>query len=220
MPETQSEKRRQVLDPSERAAEILFALIMVLTFTGSLSAATAGQEEVRTMFIGALGCNLAWGLVDAVMYLMNTLSERGSKLLLVRRVRQAASPLEGAGLIAEQLPSGMAAVLRQEDLEVIRRKLQQLPEPTAVPRLFQDDFIGALGVFLLVFLSTFPVVIPFVVVHNAMLALRISNGIAIVMLFMIGFSQGRHAGFRPWLLGFVMVAIGLVLVAITIALGG
>jgi len=34
--------------------EILFALIMVLTFTCSFSVAGAGREQVRTMLIGAL----------------------------------------------------------------------------------------------------------------------------------------------------------------------
>ena len=111
MSEKQTEKRRRVLDSTERASEILFGLIMVLTFTGSLSAATAGREEVRTMLIGALGCNLAWGLVDAVMYLMNTLSERGRDLLTLRRVRQAAGPEEASRLIVETLPSGIASIV-------------------------------------------------------------------------------------------------------------
>jgi hypothetical protein len=220
MIEAQTEKRRRVLDPVERASEILFGLIMVLSFTGSLSAATAGREEIRTMLIGALGCNLAWGLVDAVMYLMNTLSARGRDLLMLRRVRQATAPEEAHHLIAEALPSGLAPVLRPADLEAMRAQLQRLPEPAAYPRLRRDDFIGAAGVFLLVFLSTFPVVIPFLVMHNAMLALRISNGIAILMLFMAGYSLGRHAGYRPWQVGLAMVAIGLVLVGITVVLGG
>jgi len=68
---------RHVLDPVERMSEILFGLIMVLTFTGSLSVATAGHEEVRGLLIGAIGCNLAWGLIDAVMYLLTILVERG-----------------------------------------------------------------------------------------------------------------------------------------------
>ena len=64
----------RVLDPSERIAEVLFGLIMVLTFTGSLSIADAGENDVRVMLIGALGCNLAWGLIDAVLYLMGCLA--------------------------------------------------------------------------------------------------------------------------------------------------
>ena len=220
MPEAKTEKRRRVLDPVERASEVLFGLIMVLSFTGSLSAATAGREEVRTMLIGALGCNLAWGLVDAVMYVMNTLSERGRELLTLRRVRHATMPEEANRLIAQALPSGVASVLHPAELEAMRLQLLRLPEPPAYPRLLREDFIGALGVFLLVFLSTFPVVIPFLVMGDATLALRLSNVIAIAMLFIAGYSLGRHAGYPPWGVGLSMVAIGLVLVGITIALGG
>jgi hypothetical protein len=49
----------RVLDPLERFSEIVFGLIMVLSFTCALSVAEAGREGVRAMFIGAIGCNLA-----------------------------------------------------------------------------------------------------------------------------------------------------------------
>ena len=78
----------------------LFGLIMVLTFTGSLSAATAGREETRTMLFGAIGCNLAWGIVDAFMYLINTLTERGQGILKLRQVRAAKSPEAARRMIA------------------------------------------------------------------------------------------------------------------------
>ncbi len=61
---------RRVLAPNERVAEVLFGLIMVLTFTGSLSIAEADRADVRTMLLGALGCNIAWGLIDWILYLM------------------------------------------------------------------------------------------------------------------------------------------------------
>lgn len=78
MPQDSAKPFRRVLEPVERLSEVLFGLIMVLTFTGSLSLAAAGREAARTMLIGALGCNLAWGIIDATMYLMSRLSERGT----------------------------------------------------------------------------------------------------------------------------------------------
>jgi len=54
--------------------------------------------------------------------------------------------------------------------------------------------LGALGVFLVVFLSTFPVVIPFIFTREARLGLRISNGVAIAMLFLTGYAFGRYTG--------------------------
>ena len=61
MPEQKKEKRARVLDPVSRISEIIFGVLMALSFTGSLNAATAGREEVRTMLKTALGCNLARG---------------------------------------------------------------------------------------------------------------------------------------------------------------
>jgi VIT1/CCC1 family predicted Fe2+/Mn2+ transporter len=75
-------------------------------------------------------------------------------------------------------------------------------------------------VFLLVFLSTLPVVAPFVLFGDLRTALRISNGVAIAMLFGVGSAFGRYSGRRKWAMGLGMVAIGSVLVGITIALGG
>ena len=53
-----------------------------------------------------------------------------------------------------------------------------------------------------------------------MLALRVSNGIAIVLLFLGGYRLAKFSGFHPWWTGLGMVAIGALLVALTIALGG
>ena len=67
----------RLLDPIERNSEVLFGLIMVLTFTGSLRVTGAEHDDVDRMLVAALGCNLAWGIIDAVMYLISVLSQRG-----------------------------------------------------------------------------------------------------------------------------------------------
>jgi hypothetical protein len=78
-----------VLEPGERISEILFGLIMALTVTGTTSVVTADRFQIRTMLIAALGCNVAWGIIDAGMYLMARLIERGSNALLLRKIREA-----------------------------------------------------------------------------------------------------------------------------------
>ena len=70
------------------------------------------------------------------------------------------------------------------------------------------------------FLSTFPVALPFMFMADAGPALRISNAIAIVMLFVLGHVFGRMTGRQPWLVGIAMVVVGAVLVGMTMALGG
>jgi len=177
-------KTRRVLDPVERHSEVLFGLIMALTFTGTLSVAEAGREEVRSMLAAAIGCNIAWGVVDAVMYVLGAIVGRARAHL----EQQSTPPAEADARL--------------------RRYLRA------------DDLRGAVGVFLLVVLATIPVVLPFVFVPEPHRALRISNLVALGMLFAGGWSLAGYAGLSRWRLGFGMLMLGTVLVAITIALGG
>jgi hypothetical protein len=220
VPDPSSQTRKRVLEPSEHVAEVLFGLIMVLTFTGSLSVADAGRDDVRTMLIGALGCNLAWGIIDGVLFLMGRLADKGSNLLTFQAVRKATDPRDAQRLIAEALPPVVAASMEPSELETIRQRLLRLPEPPLRARLGRADWIGAVGIFLLVFVSTFPVAIPFVFLQETKLAMRVSNAIAIVMMFVVGAVYARCINRSPWLLGVSMVVLGCTLVALTMALGG
>jgi len=172
------------------------------------------------MLIGALGCNVAWGVIDAMLYLMGGLADKGRGLMTFRAVRQAGDLRTAQRHIADALPAVVVSILTPSELETMRQRLMQLPEPPARARLSKDDWLGGIAVFLLVFLSTFPVVIPFLVMYNARLALRVSNAIAVVMLFLTGWAFGRMTGRHPWLVGVAMVALGSILVVLTMALGG
>ena len=211
---------RRVLEPHERISEILFGLIMVLTFTGSLSVAEAGRDDIRTMLIGALGCNLAWGIIDGVLYLMACLADKGRSLMTYQAVRNAINPQKAHELIAGALPPLVASVLQPAELETMRQRLLQLPEPPKRAWLSGRDWVGASGVFLLVFLSTFPVALPFIFMRPVGLAMRASNGIAVVMLFITGVAYGRCVGRSPVAFGLAMVILGGALVGLTMVLGG
>jgi VIT1/CCC1 family predicted Fe2+/Mn2+ transporter len=220
MPDDPIQSSKRVLDPIERLSEVLFGLIMVLTFTGSLSIAEAGREDIRTMLIGALGCNLAWGIIDGILHLMGRMAEKSRHLATLHSVRQTSDPQQAQLLIAEALHPAIASILKPDEFETVRQRLKELPAPPQQARFHRDDWRGALGVFLLVFLSTFPVTIPFLCMKNAMLALRISNAIAVTMLFLTGYIYGRIVGRRQWVMGISMVILGAILVSLTIALGG
>lgn len=220
MPDEATTSSKRVLEPSDRIAEVLFGLIMVLTFTGSLSVAEADRAEVRTMLIGALGCNIAWGIIDGILYLMGCLAEQERGVMIHRAVRSTADPQRAQRLIADALPPVVASVLQADELISLHRRLMQLPEPPDRAHLRKDDLLGAVGVFLLVFLSTFPVVIPFLFMRDVRPALHVSNGIAIAMLFLTGFAYGKCVERHPWLMGLSMILLGSVLVALTMALGG
>jgi hypothetical protein len=218
--DSQPKTSKRVLDPSERISEVLFGLIMVLTFTCSLGAAEAGRDDVRTMLIGALGCNLAWGIIDGILYVLSSLAARGHNLQVYLAVRGATDAGKARELIAGALPPVVASILQPAELESIHARLLKLPDPPKRARTRREDWLGALGVFLLVFLSTFPVALPFVFLENATRALRVSNAVAMFMLFILGHAYGRHIGRSAWGFGLTMVALGAVLVLLAIALGG
>ena len=173
---TDSGAREPVLHPVDRIMELLFGLLMALSFTGAMSVAQSGREQVRELFIAALGCNLAWGLVDAVMYLVRTAVARG--------------------------------------------RIVALPAPATRAKLSGSDWLAALAIFIVVVVSTFPVVLPFALMHDIGAAKNASRVIALVMLFLAGFALGRYAGYGSWRAGFMMALLGVLLVGAIKALGG
>jgi MFS family permease len=52
------------------------------------------------------------------------------------------------------------------------------------------------------------------------LIVAVTTAIAIILLFLTGYSFGRAVGYRPWQMGLSMVLIGSILVAMTMAPGG
>jgi hypothetical protein len=217
---TGKEVREPVLSPVDRVSELLFGLFMALTFVGAVSAATAGRQEIRTMFAAALGCNLAWGLVDAVMYLVRTVTDRGRSLTLLRSVRGAPDAETGRQFIERSLSREVAGLVASAEIEAIRGRIVALPSVPARPTLGWGDLRAAVGIFLIVVLSTFPVVMPYVVFQDVGTAKTISRAIALTMLFFGGLALGRYAGYGNWKVGFMMVGLGTALVIAINALGG
>ncbi len=210
--------RNRVLEPVDRFGEVIFSLIMVLTFTGSISVATAGRQEIREMLIGALGCNIAWGIVDAVMYVVTSLAYR-TRQVRIRQVVHDVPAETSRALVRTELPDVVDEALDDAAVDGVVGRIRRLAAAPK-PGVNWDDLKGGLGVFLVVTVATLPVVVPFIVVHEVERALRISNGIALAMLFTAGWSLGRASGLKPFRVGLTMAVLGAALVASTIALGG
>jgi hypothetical protein len=209
-----------VLDPTDRFSEVVFGLVMAMTFTGTLSVANAGEQGVRELLYAALGSNLAWGIVDAVMYVITSVADRGWTHRLVLAIGGAKDADAGRRIVAENLPEGLAELLPTTTVEGIRTAIADGARNAPRPRVSRGDLAGALGVFFLVVLATLPVTLPFVFVSDVALAMRVSQGIGLAMLFLNGFALGHYAGFGAWRWGFAMLAIGVALVSLVIALGG
>lgn len=209
-----------VLSPIDRISEVLFGLIMVLTFTGAISVTSDGREEVRSVLWAALGCNLAWGIVDAVMYWMNVLLERGHSLKAIQQIRNAKDPQTARDLLRGEIQPVMASLLTDQEVDQLNDRITKLPEPERKHLLAVRDIVSGFQIFLLVFLCTLPVALPFAFISELPRAMRVSNGIALLMLFVGGYKLAGYAGFRPWLTAVAYAIIGVVMVGLTMALGG
>ncbi|MFO1313191.1 MAG: VIT1/CCC1 transporter family protein [Burkholderiales bacterium] len=211
-----------VLDPIERISEILFGLIMAVTIVGAVSIATPGPDDIRTVTLAAFGCNLAWGLVDAVMFLVGIVTERNRHRVLAIRIR-AAEPEVAHRLIRQAMPEYMGALVGADAIDAMRRRLAELPpvSHTFLWNLTSRDYQAALSVFWMVVVATFPVVLPFVLTSDATLAIRLSRVITLVMMFLAGYALGKYCGdAKPWIAGLTMAVLGVVLIAVVKALGG
>jgi len=208
---------RGILSPYDRASEVLFGVIMALTLTGALNVAQATERETRTLFAATLSCNVAWGLVDAVMYVLNAVLGRARRFLLAGELREGADPIR---VLSGDLPGPLLEALGPADLERLQKKVLADPALPPPPRLHGEDLLGALGVFLLVVASTFPVALPFLLLEEVGVAMKVSRGLALALLFVSGYGIGRYSGLSPVKVGLAMLGIGAVLVAVVTALGG
>ena len=213
-------KADAVLNPVDRISEVLFGTIMVLTFTGAISAATDGRQEIGELLWAALGCNVAWGFVDAIMYLMNVVLERAHNLTLINRITASESKLESRQAFREEIQPLLAGLLKDEEVDQITERLKSLQPPSKRHLITGKDLMAGVEIFFLVFLCTLPVALPFALFQDVEFAMRVSNGVALLILFIGGFILAGYAGFRRLTTAAIYVIIGVILVSLTMALGG
>jgi VIT1/CCC1 family predicted Fe2+/Mn2+ transporter len=211
------------LDPASRLGEILFGLIMVLTVTLSAGlTADEGRAGVRQLLAAAIGCNLAWGIIDAVMYVMNCITERSGKVRLIEAVQRALDARTALDIIQNEVEPELQSLLGPEEREAFSRSILNHVAKARIarPGVTKDDLYGALACFLLVFVSCLPAAIPFFIFSQPHFALRVSNLLLLVLLFWVGQKWAQYAGTDRRIAGITMVISGLVLVGIAILLGG
>src|SRR5689334_9047832 len=149
------------LDPASRLGEILFGLIMVLTVTLAAGVAVADDRAgARELLAAAIGCNIAWGIIDAVMYLMNCLTVRAGKVRLLRAVQSAPNSSAALALVETEIEPELQELIQPEEAKAFSgAALQQLSVAhldTSGPLLSRDEIYGAAACFWLVFFSCLP----------------------------------------------------------------
>jgi hypothetical protein len=204
--------------------EVLFGLIMTLTFTlgAGITIQEEGREGARQLLIATIGCNIAWGVIDGVFYMLGQLFERGRRRRVVELVRGAKTDEDAAVLVAGELDDIIEKVMKPDERRTLYGRIIQQVRSGDIPRVrvTREDVMGGIASFWLVFFASLPAAVPFLFNFDAHVALRISNAILLAMLFGVGYRFARYTTARPVVTGLAFLLFGAALVALAIALGG
>jgi VIT1/CCC1 family predicted Fe2+/Mn2+ transporter len=212
---------RRHLGPVDRMSEILFGLIMALGFTGAVR---LGQEEPdsRDLFLGILGCNTAWALVDGVMYVLAALFERSRFARIARDVQAAKSREAADEIVGELMDEKLYALSTDEERRRFRAWAFEAAHraPPETLRVRAADLLGGVAVAAIILMATAPMLVPYLVVADPHVAARISHGVGLAMLFVVGARWGRLSGVGAVRVGVGVSLVGGALVLATVLLGG
>jgi hypothetical protein len=211
------------LSDGERLGELLFGLIMTLTFTLTAGFAVGeSPDAVSELLIATIGCNIAWGIIDGGLMIVGNAFERGRLARLGQAIRNNDNADEAAAIVAAELDETLAPLVATDRRDALYREIAahvkgKRPERSGVRK---EDWLGAAVMFVMVFFASLPAALPFLFIDEPWLALRVSNAVLLALLFVIGFRWARYTTINPWRAGTVMFLFGSVLVAVAIALGG
>jgi hypothetical protein len=215
---------RDFLDPATVLGEILFGLIMTLTFTlgAELVIGPEGSEGARQLLVAIVGCNIAWGVIDGALYLIGQLFERGRLGRIGAAVRKAPDDTTALTVIATELDGLLGGVVGHAERHTlyghVLRNIRSAP--IRRNRVTAADMQGAVASFVLVFCASLPAVVPFLVIDEPQVALRVSNLILLAMLAVTGYRFARFTQLNPWIVALSVMGGGVLLVAVAIMLGG
>ena len=211
------------LDPSESLLEILFGLIMALTMTaGARLVADPATLNAGELAAALAGCNVAWGFIDAVFYLVGSLFNRNRRLELVRRLKATTDDGKTIALIRGEFGLEDEPPMRDQDKAVFYRSMLEMLRHADRKRVrfMPSEFAAAAIIFVLVSLTAVPGLIPLALMSDVSLALRLANGLQVLLLFYVGYKWSHYSGSNPWRGAAIIGVMGVVLVLVSVVLGG
>jgi hypothetical protein len=218
-----------LLDPIDRLAETIYSILILLTFTLAFRifklnpADAVTPEYVNELLVAALLATVAWGVIDGIVYVLTEVLERGERHRILWHIQSADTEEEAAAAMADEFDYILEPITGEAQRDVLYRDvLDHLRDSRPQPvKLKREDFIGALACVLVAIIAVTPSLIPFVLLRDdPALAIRISNVISFGVLFYSGYEWGKYTGTSRIKTGLVLVAVGVLLVAIAIPFGG
>jgi len=221
----------QLLDPIDLLAEVIFSVLIILTFTLWFGIIKLGAnpdklitvEYMNEFIVAVVGATLAWGIIDGIMLALLSVFERGERHRFLADLQAAASDEEAIDLIADEFDFSLEPITGEQQRQALYADvLEHLHDSKPRPVGFQsEDLIGAVASVVVAILAIVPSLIPLILLRDqGILAVRISNIVSFVVLFIAGYLWGRYTGANPWKTGLLLLSAGVIMMAIAIPLGG
>lgn len=211
------------LDPVDSLLELLFGLIMSLTLTAGARLLLRRDElSAADLAAGLAGCNLAWGIIDAVLYLLGARFGRNIRARLVQRLQATHDDADALALIDREFDIDPTLLRDEADRAAVRRALVDALRHANASRvgIGVDDGVAAGIICLLVTATAIPAIASLLLVDDTMVALRLANTVQVLLLFLVGYSWARHAGANRWKTGAAIASLAVGLVLVAVVLGG
>lgn len=211
------------LSPDERLGELMFGLIMTLTFT--LTAGFVVGEEpsaVRELLVATIGCNIAWGIIDGGLLVLGRAFERG-RLERLGRVVRTLDHSAAAKAVGDELSESVGPLLSEEQRDALYSQIAERVRSTPPVKLLgvqAGDWWAAHGVFWLVVFASFPAAAPFLFIDEPWLAIRVSNAILLALFFIIGYYWAGYTNINRWLAATSITLFGMAMVITAVIFGG
>lgn len=212
--------RRRLITQLDVLIEVMAGVVMALTVSMSLYV-TERDMPARTVVLAVMGCNLAWGIFDGLLYLVARRAADARRTRVLDRLTGTESLEELERRVRALVDPSMEGIVPFLDMEKLREALARREENG------NDDGGGSLGQDLLASLliavveiaSAVPVILPLIFLEPPLRGI-VSGAVAIALLGATGVQVARWSGQSVWLLGVITPLVGAALVALCLIFGG
>ncbi|MFT3867373.1 MAG: hypothetical protein QM715_02635 [Nibricoccus sp.] len=206
-------------DLEGRFTEVLFALSTILVFTLAVERLVSPENGgVHALLVATTGYSLAWAVFVGVMFAVHAINRRGKIARFANNFRLRPDEGRALGEIQQEMDATLAALTSEPMRERLHWNILSniaLLEPPPV-RLKAADLLGALATTLLVFTATVPAILPFLCCEMPWMAVRLSNLVTVLLLFVCGYHWARSMRMRPWITATSFAGLGLIAVWVSL----
>jgi VIT1/CCC1 family predicted Fe2+/Mn2+ transporter len=220
---------QRYLDPIDALLELIYGVLVIMTFTMAANAFNLPSEleslfgfSGNALLLAAFGCAIAWGFIDASVYVMSSVGVRNQRRRILRSVQDAPDDETRIALLTDAFDDDLTALAPGDERTAFYARSLPRVQTGDFKRshIRAEDLKGGATILLIAFVATLPVVIPILFIRNADWAMHTANALCLVMLYAAGSYWGKLTGSRPVPMGLTISGVGLLLVLLAIPLGG